>query len=61
MTLDSYIVMILSQDCNIEKISSIAQKNAFSWEQKDSRKIWGEWNYIYEIKKLKHEVSEKSI
>lgn len=46
------IIMILSIDCAIEHIASLAASKGLSWRQKDSRKIWGEWNYIFELRQL---------
>ena len=46
------VYMILSIDCAIEHIASLAASNALSWQQKDSRRIWGEWNYIFELRRL---------
>ena len=44
-------IMILSEDCDIKKISDIAQSKSFTlYEIKRMRK-WSEWNYLYRIEK----------
>lgn len=46
------IYMILSDDCNIEKISSIAVENGLSWNLVYQEKVWGETNFIFKIHTL---------
>lgn len=45
----SRVLMILSEDCNLEAIFSIAQKNHFTFNEVSRKKILWEWNYIFEI------------
>ena len=45
----STVLMVLSEDCDIEKIKNLAQSNQFSFSEKDSKKIVGEANMIYSI------------
>jgi len=44
--------MILSQDCEIEKIKAIAQKNALAFELVYEKKEWVEINYIFNVSSL---------
>jgi release factor glutamine methyltransferase len=53
MHAQSCIVMVLSIDCAIDYIASLASSNGLEWQHKDSRKIWGEWNYIFELRLAK--------
>lgn len=46
------ILMILSKDCDIEHIQSLANKNRLSLLPIHQQKIWGEENTIYNIKAL---------
>ena len=43
------VFMILSEDCEIEKIKSIALKNNLSFKLLDSKMVFKEKNYIYSI------------
>jgi len=43
------ILMILSEDCNIEKIKEIAGKSGFEFLLQKQVKRVGEWNYIFRI------------
>jgi len=45
------IFMILSDDCDIEKIKSIALSNTWTMLEVYKVKKWGEWNMIYQLKK----------
>jgi hypothetical protein len=45
--------MILSIDCELEKIQSIGLKNQINMDEILKIKKWGEWNYIY---KLEHQI-----
>jgi len=49
ITNDSYCIMILSEDCNIEKITSIATKNSCGLNLIETHKNWFETNYIYKL------------
>ncbi|WP_052597322.1 methyltransferase [Aureispira sp. CCB-QB1] len=51
MQVQSSIFMILSDDCAIETIQSIARKHHFTWKLLHEEKVWGETNFIYEITK----------
>lgn len=44
--------MILSEDCNIEKIRSLALVNGLSFSEIFSESVWWELNYIFEIKRI---------
>jgi len=41
--------MILSEDCEIETIKTIAQEHNFKMKLVHSEKIWFEYNYIFEL------------
>ncbi len=43
------VIMILSEDCNMQKISEIAAKNGLTLQQIWEKRVWGEWNFIYQI------------
>ena len=43
------ILMILSDDCDIKTISNISSENGFTMNQIMSKKVFGEWNFIFEI------------
>ena len=44
------VIMILSDEADIEMIKSIAENYKFKFEEKHQEKIWGENNFIYKIK-----------
>jgi release factor glutamine methyltransferase len=44
------VIMILSEECNISIIERIASKNGFILKECERKKIWWEWNFIFEIK-----------
>lgn len=44
------VVMILSEEAEIAMIKSIAEEYKFKLDERHREKIWGEQNYIYEIK-----------
>jgi release factor glutamine methyltransferase len=48
----SEVYMILSVDCELEKIQSIGLKNQFRMDEVMKIKKWGEWNYIYKIEQV---------
>lgn len=50
---ESEVYMILSIDCELEKIQSIGLKNQINMDEVLKIKKWGEWNYIY---KLEHQI-----
>ena len=41
--------MILSEDCDLDRIRSIAAVQGFTFEEIHRKKRFGEWNYIYRI------------
>jgi len=45
----SEVLISFSEDCEIDKIKMIAQKNNFELELYKSKKIWWERNFIYKI------------
>jgi release factor glutamine methyltransferase len=48
---EALILMILSEDCEIEKITSLARQAAFGMLLVKEKRIWGEENYIFKIQK----------
>jgi len=48
---DSKIIMVLSEDCDIEMIKKIGEQSLFIFTKSYEQKIWGEMNYIFEISK----------
>ncbi len=48
---DSKIIMVLSEDCDIEMIKKIGKQSHFIFTKCYEQKIWGEMNYIFEISK----------
>ena len=49
MSNDSKTIMVLSEDCNIDRIKSIALRNKFNWKLIVEKKIFFEENYLFEI------------
>jgi release factor glutamine methyltransferase len=43
------VLMILSEDCALHRIQSIAKKNSLTLQETYSSKKWGEWNFVYKI------------
>ena len=56
----SKTIMILSEDCDTNKISEIAENNSFTFEVINRKRKWGEWNYLYRIVKMADPVSSDS-
>jgi len=52
ITFENYVFMILSQDCELEKIKAIAFKNEIAFDVISERKILAEKNYIFQLRKL---------
>ena len=52
LSAENHCFMILSQDCEIEKIKAIALKNAIAFELVSERKRLVETNYIFKIASL---------
>ena len=48
---DSKIIMVLSEDCEVEIIKRIGEQSLFIFTKCYEQKIWGEMNYIFEISK----------
>ncbi len=48
---DTEVIMILSEDCDLSKINSVAERNNFSMETVLKKRILWEWNYIFRIAK----------
>ena len=46
---NSFVYMILSQDCDLGKIESIANSSGIKWVIEEKRQKWGEWNYIIRL------------
>jgi release factor glutamine methyltransferase len=49
-TNDTFVLMILSEDCDLQRITSSANENHFSMNIVFQKKVFGETNYIYTIK-----------
>ena len=49
MNTTSRAIMVLSEDCNVDRIKSIALKNKFNWNLVLEKKILFEENYLFEI------------
>ena len=47
--ISSNSIMILSEDCDIKKISEIAENKLFKLDEIKIIRKWGEWNYLYKI------------
>ena len=43
------VIMILSEDCEIEMIKSIAKENSFVLNEIQKTKVWNEWNYLFKV------------
>ena len=41
--------MILSDQCDIQKIKGIGESSGFNFNEVYRRQKWGEWNFIYQI------------
>ena len=48
-TEETFVLMILSEDCDLHRINSIANKNHFSKNMVFQKKVFGEANYIFRI------------
>ena len=51
VNIDSKIIMVLSEDCDIEMIKKIGKQSLFVFTKCYEQKVWGEMNYIFEISK----------
>ncbi len=46
---ETFVLMILSEDCDLQRITSIANENHFSMNIVFQKKVFGETNYIFRI------------
>lgn len=46
-TVHSTVLMVLSEDCDIDRIQALATKADWDMEVRHVEKKWWEWNYIY--------------
>lgn len=49
---NSRVLMILSEDCAINKIQSIAQKKGIEFKEVYRKRKWGERNFIFSLKSI---------
>ena len=54
----SQIFMVLSQDCDLGRIQSIAEGNGFHFQELARKKIMGELNFIFDIQKRTLQVNQ---
>ncbi len=47
---ESVVLMVLSEDCDVSEIKSIAAKNNFTLKEIKRKRIWMEENYIFQLK-----------
>jgi len=52
ITTENKIYMILSEDCELERIKAIALKNKITFELVMEKKVIAEKNYIFKLSKL---------
>lgn len=52
ISISTNTIMILSEDCEIEMIKSIAEENGFVLNEIQKTKVWNEWNYLYRLSLL---------
>jgi release factor glutamine methyltransferase len=46
---EAEVIMILSEDCQLEKIQSIAHENGLAFVELHRQKVMAEWNFIFSI------------
>lgn len=51
-SLNSAVIMILSEDCELEKIKEIAKESHLTFDLKLEKRVWGERNYIFQLKSI---------
>ena len=51
---ETIVLMVLSEDCNIKTIETIAKKNNIEMKLKESRKFIGEENFIFQLRLIKN-------
>ena len=49
MHADTKTLMVLSEECDIDRIKNIAEKNKCNMKEVSRKKFWWEWNYIFEV------------
>ena len=49
-TANNQVWMVLSEKCELEKIRSLAARHSFRLEEKSSKRIWWERNFIFWVK-----------
>ncbi len=47
----SQVLMVLSEECDLKRISSIASKNNYDLNLREKKRIYWEMNYIFEIRR----------
>jgi release factor glutamine methyltransferase len=47
--INSQVLMILSEDCEIERIRNMAAAHGFKMTKIIEKKKWGEWNFIFRL------------
>lgn len=47
---DGRAIMVLSEECNVQVIQSLAVQNEFRWQMIQQQKNWFEEDYLFEIK-----------
>jgi release factor glutamine methyltransferase len=55
----STVLMVLSEDCDLARITGIAAQHGCRTEQLLKEKTGGEWNYIYQIALVKKTLTQK--
>ncbi|MFI5136149.1 MAG: methyltransferase [Chitinophagales bacterium] len=45
---DSKVIMVLSEDCDIFTIRNLAKQHEWNLEERNRKRFWWEWNFIYE-------------
>lgn len=46
------VLMILSEDCDLNRISSIAAENNFEMNVVFKKRKWWEWNFIFAVRRV---------
>ncbi len=49
MHADTKTLMVLSEECDIDRIKNIAEKNKCNMKEVSRKKFWWEWSYIFEV------------
>lgn len=53
ISVESVVLMVLSEDCEVNEIKSIAAENNFALKEMKRRRIWMEENYIFQVHYIK--------